>query len=42
MNYSRQVHKRYGYSEVETPQIMNIKLWHQSGHWDHYKENMFF
>jgi len=42
MDYSREVHKRYGYSEVETPQIMNIKLWHQSGHWDHYKENMFF
>ncbi|PNR97173.1 threonine--tRNA ligase [Petrotoga sp. 9PWA.NaAc.5.4] len=42
MTYSRQVHKKYGYQEVETPQIMNIKLWHQSGHWDHYKENMFF
>jgi len=42
MSYSRQVHKKYGYEEVETPQIMNIKLWHQSGHWDHYKENMFF
>jgi len=42
MAYSRQVHKKYGYEEVETPQIMNIKLWHQSGHWDHYKENMFF
>ena len=42
MTYSRQAHKKYGYQEVETPQIMNIKLWHQSGHWDHYKENMFF
>ena len=42
MSYARQIHKKYGYVEVETPQIMNIKLWHQSGHWDHYKENMFF
>jgi len=42
MSYSRQVHKKYGYEEVETPQIMNIQLWHQSGHWDHYQENMFF
>jgi len=42
MSFSREIHKKYGYEEVETPQIMNIKLWHQSGHWDHYQENMFF
>ena len=39
---SREIHKKYEYVEVETPQIMNVKLWHQSGHWDHYKENMYF
>ncbi|MDN5342437.1 threonine--tRNA ligase [Oceanotoga sp. DSM 15011] len=39
---SREIHEKYGYFEVETPQIMNVNLWHQSGHWDHYQDNMFF
>lgn len=42
MNFSREVHKKAGYEEVITPLVMNIKLWHQSGHWDHYKQNMYF
>jgi threonyl-tRNA synthetase len=42
MNFSRNLHKKYKYSEVMTPLVMNVKLWHQSGHWDHYKENMYF
>ncbi|MBB6061756.1 threonyl-tRNA synthetase [Thermosipho japonicus] len=42
MSFSRQLHKKYGYKEVMTPLIMNVKLWHQSGHWDHYKDNMYF
>lgn len=42
MNFSRNLHKKYEYSEVMTPLVMNVKLWHQSGHWDHYKENMYF
>lgn len=40
--YWRQVHKRYGYHEIRTPIILNESLWHQSGHWDHYRENMYF
>jgi threonyl-tRNA synthetase len=31
-----------GYSEIKTPQILDVELWHRSGHWDNYKENMFF
>jgi threonyl-tRNA synthetase len=42
MNFSRNLHKKYEYYEVMTPLVMNVKLWHQSGHWDHYKENMYF
>ncbi|MBM7559083.1 threonine--tRNA ligase [Marinitoga litoralis] len=42
LEFSRELHKKYGYQEVLTPLIMNIKLWHQSGHWDHYQENMYF
>lgn len=34
--------QREGYDEIRTPQIINEKLWRKSGHWDHYKENMFF
>ena len=37
----RQVHKKYGYVEVSTPMILNRHLWEQSGHWDHYKQNMY-
>ena len=40
--FAREIHKKYEYDEVETPQIMDVKLWHQSGHWDHYQENMYF
>lgn len=42
MNYWREVHRRYGYQEIMTPIILNRKLWETSGHWDHYKENMYF
>ena len=41
IDYWRQVHKRYGYVEVSTPIILNQELWHRSGHWDHYKDNMY-
>ena len=41
-NYWRAVHTRYGYKEIKTPIILNQKLWQQSGHWDHYQENMYF
>ncbi|MBR1645731.1 MAG: threonine--tRNA ligase, partial [Selenomonadaceae bacterium] len=42
INYWREVHRRYGYHEIKTPIILNRKLWETSGHWDHYKENMYF
>ena len=41
IDYWREVHKRYGYVEVSTPMILNRKLWERSGHWDHYKQNMY-
>ncbi len=41
IDYWRQVHKKYGYVEVSTPMILNRHLWEQSGHWDHYKQNMY-
>ena len=41
IDYWRQVHKRYGYVEISTPIILNQQLWHRSGHWDHYKDNMY-
>ena len=41
IDYWRDVHKRYGYVEVSTPMILNRQLWEQSGHWDHYKNNMY-
>ncbi|MEO8092683.1 MAG: threonine--tRNA ligase [bacterium] len=34
--------RRRGYEEIKTPQIMDVELWHRSGHWDNYRENMFF
>ena len=37
----RKCHKRYGYVEISTPIILNQELWHRSGHWDHYKDNMY-
>ena len=42
INYWREVHREFGYQEIQTPMILNRKLWEQSGHWDHYKENMYF
>ena len=41
LDYWRDVHKRYGYVEISTPIILNQDLWHRSGHWDHYKDNMY-
>ena len=41
LDYWRQVHKKYGYVEISTPIILNRELWHRSGHWDHYKNNMY-
>lgn len=38
----RKVHKKWGYEEIRTPLILNEELWHRSGHWDHYKDNMYF
>lgn len=40
--YMRQVYRDSGYQEVRCPQILDVTLWQQSGHWDNYKENMFF
>ncbi|MCS7174281.1 threonine--tRNA ligase [Pseudothermotoga sp.] len=42
MNFSRELHLNSGYQEVMTPLVMSEKLWRMSGHWDHYKENMYF
>ncbi len=42
IDYWRQVHRRFGYMEIKTPIILNESLWHRSGHWDNYKENMYF
>ena len=41
IDYWRQIHKRYGYVEISTPMILNRRLWERSGHWDHYKQNMY-
>ncbi len=41
LGYWHEVHKRYGYVEISTPIILNQELWHRSGHWDHYKDNMY-
>jgi threonyl-tRNA synthetase len=41
-NYWRIQHKKAGYQEIRTPIILNEDLWHRSGHWDHYKENMYY
>ncbi|MDD3678638.1 MAG: threonine--tRNA ligase [Patescibacteria group bacterium] len=42
VSYWRKEHLRVGYKEVETPIILNESLWHKSGHWDNYKDNMYF
>ena len=41
INYWREVHKKWDYLEISTPQIMKRTLWETSGHWDHYKDNMY-
>ena len=41
IEYWREVHKRYGYVEISTPMIHNRSLWERSGHWAHYKDNMY-
>ena len=41
IDYWRQIHTREGYVEVSTPMILNRHLWETSGHWDHYKQNMY-
>jgi len=38
----REIHRKYEYEEIRTPIILNEDLWHRSGHWDHYRENMYF
>lgn len=38
----RSVHTKWGYSEIKTPIILRQEMWQQSGHWDHYRENMYF
>ena len=40
-NFWREEHELAGYGEIKTPTILSEALWHQSGHWDHYKENMY-
>ena len=42
VEYMRGLYRRYGYEEVITPQIFDASLWHRSGHYDHYKDNMYF
>ena len=41
-NYWRELHREAGYDEIRTPMILNTELWRQSGHWDHYQDNMYF
>ena len=41
LDYWHKIHKKYGYVEISTPIILNQDLWHRSGHWDHYKDNMY-
>ena len=42
IDFWREEHTKAGYVEISTPLILNEELWHRSGHWDHYKENMYF
>ena len=42
LNFWKEEHAKRGYDEISTPIILNESLWHQSGHWDHYQENMYF
>ena len=40
-DFWRKIHRENGYQEIKTPMMLNEELWHRSGHWDHYKENMY-
>ena len=40
-SFWREEHQKHGYQEIRTPLILNEELWHRSGHWDHYKDNMY-
>lgn len=42
LDYWRRLHIQHGYQEVRTPMILNEELWHRSGHWDTYRDNMYF
>ncbi|MHC4842309.1 MAG: threonine--tRNA ligase [Planctomycetota bacterium] len=42
VDFWRAVHNKFDYTEIKTPIILNEELWHKSGHWDNYKENMYF
>lgn len=42
IDYERELFRKYGYEEIVTPIILSKNLWLQSGHWDHYRENMYF
>ena len=42
VDFWRIEHRKAGYEEISTPMILNEELWHRSGHWDHYKDNMYF
>ena len=42
VNFWKEIHKKHNYQEIKTPIILNKELWLKSGHWDHYKENMYF
>lgn len=42
LNFSREVQKSYGYKEVQTPIMLDVEIFKQSGHWDHYRNDMFF
>ncbi len=41
IDYWRELHRKAGYLEISTPMILNRSLWERSGHWDHYKQNMY-
>lgn len=41
LQYWREIHAREGYMEISTPMVLSKRLWEQSGHWDHYKDNMY-
>jgi threonyl-tRNA synthetase len=42
VTFWRELHREAGYQEIRTPMILSESLWHKSGHWDHYRENMYF